>query len=170
MRIFIACFITMFLVNTCVIAQQPFIGTFTDSAAKKTYMVMQIESEFPGGIQGWMNYLQNNLNTRLGNKYIKIPKGELTARQTAKVSFIVSKNGDITDIEVTNKDSIHPKLAEEAIRVIKEGPKWTPAQQASVLDIPGLTEQQRIDSTYKKGLPKVTSRKHQAITWQVSKD
>ena len=56
-------------------AQKPFVGTITDSVANKTTMVVQIESEFPGGVSGWVKYLQANLNADLGSKVIKIPKG-----------------------------------------------------------------------------------------------
>ena len=57
-------------------AQKPFVETITDSVANKTTMVVQIESEFPGGVSGWVKYLQANLNAELGNKAIKIPKGQ----------------------------------------------------------------------------------------------
>ncbi len=162
--------ITILLVSFASKAQKPFVGTITDSVANKTTMVVQIESEFPGGVSGWVKYLQANLNAELGNKVIKIPKGQKNARVSVMVSFIVDKKGNISEVTVDNEKNLPNKLVKEAIRVIKEGPKWIPAQQSAVLDIPGLTEQERVDATIKKGLAKVVSRKRQAITWQVDKE
>ena len=151
-------------------AQKPFVETITDSVANKTTMVVQIESEFPGGVSGWVKYLQANLNAELGNKAIKIPKGQKNAKVSVVVNFIVDKKGNISEVTVDNEKDIPNKLVKEAIRVIKEGPKWIPARQSAVLDIPCLTEQERVDATIKKGLAKVISRKRQAITWQVEKE
>lgn len=163
-------FLILFSFLTIVKAQQPLVANITDSAANKTYMVVQIESEFPGGQAGWAKYLQANLNADLGSKAIKITKGQTSAKVSVMVSFIVDKEGNISQITVDNAKDVPSKLAKEAIRVIKEGPKWIPAQQAPVPDMPGLSEKERVDATIKKGLPKVISRKRQAITWQVDLD
>jgi hypothetical protein len=80
---------------------------------------------YPG--KGWEAYLQQNLNAALGAKYIKIPKGETEARQTVQLSFIISNQGEILDIQVLNKNEVHRKLAEEAVRVVKESTGWKPA-------------------------------------------
>ena len=96
-----------------------------------TFRIVQVEAEFPGGLAGWKKYLEQNLNTTLGAKYIKIPKGEPSAKAKVTVNFIVDKYGNIGDV---NADSIsistvHKKLVAEAIRVVKEGPRWIPAWQ-----------------------------------------
>ena len=168
MRNIIGCFVFILVSQFTLKAQKPEVAKITDSVANKDYMVVQIESSFPGGVDGWVKYLQANLNGELGNKLIKIPKGQTSARVSVVVNFIVNKQGNISEISVDNAKDVPSKLAKEAIRVIKEGPRWIPAQQAAVLDIPGLTEQQRVDATVKKGLPKVISRKRQSITWQVT--
>lgn len=76
---------------------------------------------------GWSKYLNTSLNAELGAKYIKIPKGEKEASVTVMVQFIVNRNGELEDIKVENKKDVHPKLAEEAIRVIKDSGRWKPA-------------------------------------------
>jgi TonB family protein len=76
---------------------------------------------------GWVKYLNANLNADLGAKYIKIPKGEKEASITVIVQFIVNRNGSLEDIKVVNKKEVHPKLAEEAVRVIRESGQWKPA-------------------------------------------
>ena len=95
------------------------------------FTAIQIEAEYPGGKQAWIEYLQSNLKSSLGNKYIKIPKGESNAKATVIVDFIVTNTGDI---DSTKADSlaiatIHPNIVAEAIRVIEKSPHWIPAWQ-----------------------------------------
>ena len=45
---------------------------------------------------------------------------------TVKVSFIVEKTGTVNEVKVENP--VSPELDAEAIRLIKSGPKWTPAK------------------------------------------
>jgi protein TonB len=123
-------------------------ATIKDTTNDRVFTVVQVESEFPGGRQSWIQYLQKNLNADLGAKYIPIAKREKTAKQTVMVVFIVDKAGNISNVQAEGINA-HPKLIEEAIRVIKEGPNWTPAVQNG---------------------RNVTSRKRQAITWVASKE
>lgn len=76
---------------------------------------------------GWIKYLQTSVNTQLGAKYIKIPKGETGALQTVIVSFLISERGEVQNVKVENAKEVHPKLAEEAMRVITESRSWKPA-------------------------------------------
>jgi periplasmic protein TonB len=124
------------------------VGVDTDSL-DVIFTVVQQEAQFPGGLEGWAKYVQANLNAELGAKYIPLKKGQKTAKQTVVVNFIVDKEGNISNVSVVNYDAVHPKLAEEAMRVIKQGPKWTPARQN---DRP------------------VISRKRQNISWVVTAD
>jgi protein TonB len=87
---------------------------------------IKIQARFPGGPEAWMNYLQTNLNVNLGNKYLKPNKGE-TSTQIATISFQIDTLGNTVNIKIDNPDQVHPKLAEESIRVIKKSPKWIPA-------------------------------------------
>ena len=45
---------------------------------------------------------------------------------TVPVSFIVEKTGDISDLNV--QTPLTPELDAEALRLVKSGPKWTPAR------------------------------------------
>lgn len=100
-----------------------------DTDYVKVFTSVQVEAKFPGGISAWSKYLENNLNTSLASKYIKLKRGEQVASETATVEFLVDKEGNISQVSVLNPDEIHPKLAKEAIRVIKNCPKWIPATQ-----------------------------------------
>jgi TonB family protein len=74
--------------------------------------------EEPEPADGWYNY-----DTYLVNN-IKMPEDVKTKRALGdvQVSFDVNKNGDPTNIKV--EKSLCQKCDEEAIRLIKEGPKW----------------------------------------------
>jgi len=48
------------------------------------------------------------------------------ATETVQLSFIISETGEVTDIKVLNKEEVHSKLAEEAVRVVKESYGWKP--------------------------------------------
>ena len=74
-----------------------------------------------------MRYLQNNLNASLGLRYIKISKGEKEASVQVQLAFVVSEDGSISNIVVTNKAEVDSHLANEAMRVIRESPPWVAA-------------------------------------------
>lgn len=111
------------------------------------FNAVQQEARFPGGLPAWRKYLEQNLNVDLADSCIVIPKGRKSARQTVVVSFKVDKTGKITDVKAENASEVHPRLAAEAVRVIKNGPDWLPAEQDG---------------------KKVIYRQRQSITWVVS--
>lgn len=77
-------------------------------------------AQFPGGDEACMKWLQ---------EHIKYPEGYTSNQPQGKVvvSFIVEKDGSLDSIMV--KSSPDPLLSEEAIRVVREMPKWKPAHQ-----------------------------------------
>lgn len=46
------------------------------------------------------------------------------------ISFVVKADGSLTDIKVIRE--LHPRLAEEALRVVKAMPKWKPGRKNGV--------------------------------------
>ncbi|MDX2045622.1 MAG: energy transducer TonB [Chitinophagaceae bacterium] len=76
---------------------------------------------------GWIKYIETSLNPDVANKYLKISRRETTAEQTVIVEFIISEKGRVLNAVVLNKKEVHPRLAEEALRVISESPVWRPA-------------------------------------------
>ena len=86
---------------------------------------VQFPAEFPGGQKGWINYLERSMNRDL-----PISKGAPIGKYTVVVSFIVDKEGNLSDIKAENNPGYG--TAEEAVRVIKNGPKWIPATQNGV--------------------------------------
>lgn len=97
---------------------EPTIGDNED----KIYTVAQIPAEFPGGFSGWQRYLERTLNKGI-LKQNNAPEG----KYSIIVSFVVDRNGSISDIKAENDPGYGTK--EEAIRVIEKGPKWKPAVQ-----------------------------------------
>jgi periplasmic protein TonB len=88
----------------------------------KVFTTVQIEAEFPGGRQAWVRYLEKNLNRDVPND-----NGASPGKYTVVVSFLVDKNGNISDVQADNDPGFGTK--EEAIRVIRKGPAWKPAVQ-----------------------------------------
>ncbi len=83
---------------------------------------IQVEQmpQYPGGPNALMKYIRENL---------KYPNDAATQGVEGKVilRFIVSKIGEVKD--VTTVRSLSPSSDEEAMRVVREMPKWTPGKQ-----------------------------------------
>ncbi|MGI4873280.1 MAG: energy transducer TonB [Janthinobacterium lividum] len=77
-----------------------------------------------GGPAGYADYLQKNQ---------RYPTAALKANQegTVQITFVVEKSGSVSDVAVTQP--VAPLLDAEAIRLIKAGPKWTPAHHRGQL-------------------------------------
>ena len=88
----------------------------------RVYTVVEIPAEFPGGREAWIKYLERNLNRDL-----PIENGAPAGKYVVTLSFIVDKNGAISDVQTENDPGYGTK--DEAIRVIKKGPNWKPAVQ-----------------------------------------
>jgi protein TonB len=83
---------------------------------------VQIQARFPDGMAGWTKFLQKNLNRDL-----PVQNGAPAGIYTVIVSFVVDKTGLISDVQTENDPGFGTK--EEAIRAIKKGPNWIPAEQ-----------------------------------------
>jgi protein TonB len=83
---------------------------------------VEIAPEFPGGQQAWSRYLQRTLNAN-----IPVEKGAPAGTYGVVIRFLVNKDGSIQDFEPLTKNGYGTE--EEAIRILKQGPKWTPAIQ-----------------------------------------
>ncbi|MBV9964008.1 MAG: energy transducer TonB [Parafilimonas sp.] len=88
----------------------------------KEFTSVQIEAKFPGGSDAWAKYLERNLNAQTPSDH-RAPAGNYTVT----VSFLVDEEGNVSDVHALNDPGYG--TAEEAVRVIKKGPKWVPAIQ-----------------------------------------
>lgn len=111
------------------VAQTPNTNT-TSSAKEQTpafdeeiFDVVEDMPEFPGGMNACLQYLAKN---------IKYPaEAEKAGEQgRAIIQFIITKEGKIINPKIVK--SVSPRLDEEAIRVVKAMPDWTPGKQRGV--------------------------------------
>lgn len=88
----------------------------------KEFKVVQIQAQFPGGSAAWIRFLEKNLRAE-----VPVDNGAPPGNYTVTVSFLVDKEGNISEVKAENNPGYG--TAEEAVRVIKKGPKWVPAVQ-----------------------------------------
>ncbi len=88
--------------------------------ALETLTIQEVRAEFPGGKEGWINYLSRNLRYPSQLKDSGIT-GQVILR------FTITPKGKIEDIIVVK--SLHPIFDKEAVRVVSESPKWKAAEQ-----------------------------------------
>lgn len=91
-----------------------------EEADKKLFLQVEVESEFPGGLSGWGKYLRDNL--QYPERAI-----DLNKMGTASILFIVDTEGRVINPVIAQ--SVEFSIDQEALRIIKKSPLWTPAQQ-----------------------------------------
>lgn len=88
----------------------------------KLYTKVENPAEFPGGPSAWKRYLEKNLSPD-----DVINQGAPPGLHTVRVQFVVDKEGNISDVQALNDPGFG--MADQAVSVIKKGPKWKPALQ-----------------------------------------
>lgn len=95
-------------------------GTSGNTITEEVFMVVEQMPEFPGGMAKLMEYLSQN---------VRYPALAMQQRVQGRVvvEFVVNKDGSISDESILR--SVHPLLNEEALRLVKNMPKWSPGMQ-----------------------------------------
>lgn len=88
--------------------------------SNRVYDVVEQMPSFPGGISGLRTYLNQNIR-------YPAEAQENCVQGRVVVSFVVGKDGHISDVTVLR--SVDPSLDKEAIRVIRNMPRWSPGKQ-----------------------------------------
>lgn len=88
--------------------------------SNRVYDVVEQMPSFPGGISGLRTYLNQNI------RYPAEAQDNCVQGRVV-VSFVVGKDGHISDVTVLR--SVDPSLDKEAVRVIRNMPRWTPGKQ-----------------------------------------
>lgn len=84
------------------------------------FQVVENDPEFPGGVEALMKYLQQNI------KYPQLAReNNITGR--VYVTFVVERDGSVTGVRVVR--DIGGGCGQEAVRVVKAMPKWSPGKQ-----------------------------------------
>jgi protein TonB len=87
---------------------------------RQIFMVVESMPEFPGGEASLYKFLAENI------KYPQMAK-ESGIQGRVFVTFVVERDGSVTDVRVLR--GIGGGCDEEAIRVVKNMPKWSPGKQ-----------------------------------------
>jgi protein TonB len=91
---------------------------------EKVFTRIEKEARFPGGMEAWKRYLERNLNAQVAAE-----DGAVMGYYLVKVQFIVDQQGTISNVQAIEVPTACPSCGPEAIKVIKNGPKWEPAIQ-----------------------------------------
>jgi TonB family protein len=87
-----------------------------ESKKNKVYDFVEEMPSFPGGLKALMEWIQRNQRK---------PEGDPVGR--CILNFVVEKDGSLSEIKVV-RSSGEEKLDEEAIRLLKTMPRWTPGK------------------------------------------
>ncbi|RYE16906.1 MAG: TonB family protein, partial [Sphingobacteriaceae bacterium] len=99
-------------------------GTRTNADGSTiNYTAKEALPTFKGGEKGFGNYLSNNL------RYPPDAR-ERGIQGRVLIGFVVETDGSLTNIRILK--GVHPNLDAEALRVIKQSPKWNPGLQHGV--------------------------------------
>jgi protein TonB len=93
-----------------------------DDDENKVFEKVEVEAAFPGGEREWRKYLERNLDANT-----PVDGGAPEGTYTVQIQFIVDKEGAISDVKALTSHGYG--MEEEAVKVIKKGPKWVPAVQ-----------------------------------------
>jgi protein TonB len=88
----------------------------------QVFTKVEVEASFPGGEGAWRKYLERTLNSST-----PVDNGAPEGSYTVWVQFIVDKEGNISDVKALSNHGFG--MEDEAVKVIKKGPKWVPALQ-----------------------------------------
>ena len=86
----------------------------------KELLEVQTLPEYPGGMQAMMAFLSENIQYPAEARKAK-------AEGRAAVTFVVDLDGAITEVKAIEGTSFRSDFLEEAVRVVKKMPKWSPA-------------------------------------------
>ena len=90
------------------------------SVEEAVYDTVEEMPQFPGGPSALFEYLSKNI-------HYPIVAEENGVQGRVLVSFIVEKDGSLTDVKV--EKSVDPSLDKEAQRLVKAMPNWIPGKQ-----------------------------------------
>ncbi len=86
----------------------------------EVFVVVEVDPEYPGGMDALYNYLSSNI------VYPSEAK-EHNIQGRVFVSFVIEKDGTVSNIKVLH--DIGGGCGDEAIRVVKGMPRWKPGRQ-----------------------------------------
>ncbi|MFC3196004.1 energy transducer TonB [Parapedobacter deserti] len=92
----------------------------TETSSDHVFQSVEIQPEPPGGLRAFMEWVAKNYD---------YPQGAIEAgvNGQVQVSFIVERNGELTDIKVVR--DLKYGTGEAAVKLLQKAPKWQPGIQ-----------------------------------------
>jgi periplasmic protein TonB len=102
-----------------VVFEEP-VAVVVEEDENKIFMVVEQQPEFEGGYEAMMNFIKKNMRYPASARRMGIDG-------TVYVSFVVGKDGAISDVKVLR--GISADCDKEAVRVVTMMPPWKPGKQ-----------------------------------------
>jgi periplasmic protein TonB len=92
----------------------------TSTADTTVYSVVEKLPEFPGGMNTFNRYLQDNIH------YPAVAKQHGTHGRVL-LTLVIEKDGSVSHVKVSK--GVSPEIDREAVRVVMASPKWAPGME-----------------------------------------
>jgi protein TonB len=102
-----------------VVFEEP-VQAVVEEDENKIFMVVEQQPEFEGGYEAMMNFIRKNMRYPASARRMGVDG-------TVYVSFVVGKDGAISDVKVLR--GISADCDKEAVRVVSMMPPWKPGKQ-----------------------------------------
>ena len=105
---------------TEIVFEEPVEEVVVEEDENKIFTVVEQQPEFQGGYEAMMNFLKKNIRYPASARRMGVDG-------TVYVSFVVSKDGSISEVKVIR--GLSADLDQEAVRVVSMMPRWRPGKQ-----------------------------------------
>ncbi len=93
------------------------------SGEMKVFTKVEQPAVFPGGDESFKAYLNRNINLKKITPYLH------DTSQVVTVKFLVDEKGLVSNVSVKEPIDAPKEIKDEAVQLIRRGPKWQPAVQ-----------------------------------------
>jgi len=97
-------------------------GAAAQQGENVIFTKVEIEAEFPGGDAKWTEYVKQAITANMD----ELKKDNHSG--TVELLFVVNLDGSVTGVQALTMQNT--KLAELAVSLVNNGPKWIPAMQS----------------------------------------
>jgi hypothetical protein len=94
-----------------------------DQDYDKIFTKVEQPPSYPGGVNRWLSFLNDNLDKTVTGK------GPHSGKQTVRIQFRIDPEGNISDVQALEVPRECPGCGPEAVRVVKKSERWIPALQ-----------------------------------------
>lgn len=105
---------------TEIVFEEPVEEVVVEEETDKIFTVVEQQPEFQGGYEAMMNFIRKNMRYPASARRMGVDG-------TVYVSFVVSKDGNISDVKTIR--GISADCDQEAMRVVSMMPPWKPGKQ-----------------------------------------